>query len=319
MKKEKLLSVGILTYNQSVYIRRCLESVLMQKVGFDYEVVIGDDCSTDGTQEVLKEYERLYPDRFVLLLNNRNKGISANYKQVFRACKGKYIALCEGDDFWTAEDKLQKQVDFLESHQEYGFVGAYSQLLFPDGEIKEDKYDYMPKPIIEKGWELYGNVFEYAKSGPVTRTVSICFRRSIIEPYIRYEGLGNDLVLQTVLAKHSLFAKYEQPMTMYRQGGVSTSRNDFEKRLYYNDWYVQNRLLQKDLFPGDCNWNENELMDRGDYIRLQQAISEYDWRRALRLKRNLRTDIYKKKKFSKYLRGPLSCFFLWISQKCFVS
>jgi glycosyltransferase involved in cell wall biosynthesis len=314
-----VLSIGVLTYNHVFFIRQCLESILTQRVSFDYEIVVGDDASTDGTKEILQQYQRNYPDKFVLLLGDDNQGISANYKRVLQNCHGKYIALCEGDDYWTAKDKLQKQVDFLESHPEYGFVGAYSQLLFPDGEIKEDKYDYMSKPIIENGWELYGDVFEYAKSGPVTRTVSLCFRRFIIEPFMQYEGLGNDLVLQTVLAKHSWFAKYERPMTMYRQGGVSTSRNDFEKRLYYNDWYVNNRLLQKKLFPVDCNWNEDELMDSGDYIRLQQAISEWDWRRSLGLKRILRTDVYKKKKFSKYLLGPLSCFLLWIIQKCYVS
>lgn len=313
------LSVGVLTYNHSESICQCLDSILMQDSDFDFVIVVADDGSNDGTQVILRSYAEKNPGRFILLLKRENEGISKNYKDLLMRCEGQYIALCEGDDFWTMKDKLQKQVDFMESHHEYGFVGAYSQLLFPDGEIKEDKYDYMPKPIIENGWELYGDVFEYAKLGPVTRTVSLCFRRSIIEPYIRYEGLGNDLVLQTVLAKHSWFAKYEQPMTMYRQGGVSTSRNDFEKRLFYNDWYVQNRLLQKKLFPGDCNWNENELMDRGNYIRLQQAISECDWRRALKLKCTLRTDIYKKKKFSKYLRGPMSCILLWISQKCFVS
>ena len=313
------LSVGVLTYNHSKFICQCLDSILMQDSDFDFVIVVADDGSNDGTQAILRSYAEKNPGRFVLLLKEKNEGISKNYKDLLMSCEGQYIALCEGDDYWTAEDKLQKQVDFLESHREYGFVGAYSQLLYPNGEIKEDKYDYMTKPSIENGWELYGDVFEYAKLGPVTRTVSLCFRRSIIVPYVQYEGLGNDLVLQTVLAKHSWFAKYEQPMTIYRQGGVSTSRNDFEKRLYYNDWYVNNRLLQKKLFPYDCNWDEDELMDSGDYIRLQQAISNCDWKMSLELKRGLRTDVYKKKKFSKYLRGPLSCIFLWISKKFFVS
>ena len=304
------LSVGILTYNHENYIRQCLDSVLMQVVDFEYEIIVGDDASTDGTKEMLQQYQRNYPDKFVLLLGDDNQGISANYKRVLQNCHGKYIALCEGDDYWTAEDKLQKQVDFLESHHEYGFVGAYSQLLFPDGEIKEDKYDYMTKPNMENGWELYGDVFEYAKSGPVTRTVSLCFRRSLIEPYIKYEGSGCDLVLQTILAKHSWFAKYDQPMTMYRQGGVSTDRFDFEKKMYYNDWYVKNRLLQKSLFPNDCNWDENELMDRGDYLKLQKAIQTRNWREAMKAKNKLRTETYRNKAYSKWMFGPLSCLVL---------
>ena len=313
-----LVSVAVLTYNSEGTIRQCIDSILLQKTDFDYEIVVGDDCSTDSTPCILLEYSEQFPGKFVLLLNGNNDGISLNYQRTLSHCHGDYIALCEGDDYWTDKDKLRQQVGFLESHEDYGFVGAYSQLLMPDGTIKEDYYDFMPSPKVIDGWEMFGDVFEFAKSGPVTRTVSICFRRSIIEPYLQFEGLGNDLVLQTVLAKHSWFAKYKKPMTMYRQGGISTSRNDFEKRLYYNDWYVHNRLLQKELFPNDCNWDERELMDRGDYIRLQQAISKFNWRKALELKCVLRTDAYKNKKFSKCLHGPLSCLFLMIRQKIYM-
>ena len=303
-----LVSVAVLTYNSEGTIRQCIDSILMQETDFDYEIVVGDDCSIDGTQDVLREYKNCHPDKFTLLLNERNEGISKNYQRVLTHCRGEYVALCEGDDYWTDECKLRKQVAFLESHVEYGFVGTYSQLLLSDGQIKEDFYDYMPKLEVVDGWELYGDVFDYAKVGPVTRTVSLCFRRSIIVPYLQYEGLGNDLVIQTVLSKHSWFAKYSQAMTIYRQGGVSTDKMSFEKQLYYNDWYVGNRLLQKQLFPDECNWNEAELSDRGDYIRLKKAICERDWKKALEIKHNLRTEKYRKKRFAKFLLGPLSCF-----------
>ena len=305
-----LLSVCVLTYDQERFISQCLDSILMQDVDFDYEIVVGDDCSSDGTAAILKEYKKKYPEKFVLVLSSKNEGISKNYQKVLSQSKGEFVALCEGDDYWIASDKLQKQVDFLEKHEEYGFVGAYSQLLFPDGTIKEDPYDYLPRPTVENRWEMYGDVFEFAKSGPVTRTVSICFRRSIIEPYLQYEGLGNDMVLQTVLAKYSWFAKYGQVMTVYRHGGVSTNRESFEKRICYNDWYVQNRLLQKKMFPNDCNWDESELLDRGDYIRLKYAISKLEWRHALEIKNSFRTDFYRNKSYSKYVKGPISCFVL---------
>ena len=181
-----LLSVGILTYNQVQYIRQCLDAVLMQDVNFDYEIVVGDDASSDGTQEILREYANRYPNKFVLLLGEKNEGISMNYKKVLSASRGKYIALCEGDDFWTDSRKLQVQVDFLENHPNYGFVGTYNTLLFPNGIIKDDPYDYFPVPQKEGDWELYGDVFEFAKYGPVTRTVSLCFRRKLIwfcKPY----------------------------------------------------------------------------------------------------------------------------------------
>ena len=157
---------------------------------------------------------------------------------------------------------------------------------------------------------MYGDVFEYAKIGPVTRTVSVCFRHAIVEPYLRYIGIGNDLVLQTILAKNSLFAKYQRSMTMYRQGGVSTDRMNYEKKVLYIDWYIKNRLLQKELFPEDCNWNEEELSDLGIYVRMRQAISTNDWHRALRVKKMLKTPLYRRKKYAKYLNGPISCWAL---------
>lgn len=304
------LSIGILTYNQSAYIRQCLDSVLMQEVDFDYEVVVGDDCSSDGTQDILREYQANYPDKFVLLLAEKNEGISMNYKHVFSACKGMYIAICEGDDYWTDATKLQKQVDFLESHPDYGFVGTHNSLLYPDGTMKDDPYDYFPEPTREGEWEQYGDVFEYAKCGPVTRTVSLCFRRTLIEPYLQYVGLGNDMVLQTVLAKQTKFAKHSASMCVYRQGGVSTDKMSLSKQLYYNKWFVDNRLLQKRLFPEDCNWKEDELSDRETYILLKDAIKHHRVMKALRYKRKLRSAVYKNKCYSKYLLGPITCFLL---------
>lgn len=317
-----ILSIGILTYNQEKYIRQCLDSVLMQNVGFEYEIVVGDDASSDTTLDILQEYViRLEIEDWRLknaprctgirvIKSEKNEGISMNYKKVLSACKGKYIALCEGDDFWTDPHKLQVQVDFLDAHPDYGFVGTYNTLLFPDGTTKDDPYDYFPEPKREGEWELHGDVFEYAKCGPVTRTVSLCFRKKLIEDYIQYVGMGNDMVLQTILAKHSLFAKHSASMCVYRQGGVSTDKLSIEKQLYYNRWFVDNRLLQKRLFPEDCNWNEDELADRETYILLKDAISRRKVSEALRYKKQLKCAIYKKKKYSKYLIGPITCLIL---------
>lgn len=326
-----LLSVGILTYNQEKFIRQCLDSVLMQEVGFEYEIVVGDDYSTDNTVQILDEYVSRIHDKMCrdkslnephcvlndggcvgirVIKSEKNKGISMNYKKVLSACKGKYIALCEGDDYWTDAHKLQAQVDFLERHADYGFVGTYNTLLFPDGTMEDDPYDYFPEPEREGNWELYGDVFEFAKYGPVTRTVSLCFRSELIQPYLQFVGMGNDMVLQAILAKQSKFAKHVSVMCVYRQGGVSTDKLSIEKQLYYNRWFVENRLLQKKLFPNDCDWNEDELTDRETYILLKDAIRHKRVREAVRLKRALKSDAYKNKLYSKFLFGPISCLLL---------
>jgi glycosyltransferase involved in cell wall biosynthesis len=108
----------MITYNQEGYIAQAIESVLAQSVNFDYEIIIGEDCSTDRTRAVVLEFRRRYPDRIKLLLRNRNIGGLPNLESTLAACQGEYLAILEGDDYWTSVDKLQKQVDFLDSHPE---------------------------------------------------------------------------------------------------------------------------------------------------------------------------------------------------------
>jgi len=110
------VSVCMLTYNHGKYISQAIESVLMQDVNFDYEIVIGEDCSTDNTRDIVLGYQNRYPDKIRLLLPAKNLGIMENAVQTFHACKGEYIATLDGDDYWTSAHKLQKQVDYLDNH-----------------------------------------------------------------------------------------------------------------------------------------------------------------------------------------------------------
>src|SRR5580700_3234664 len=107
------LSVAMITYNQERYIGQAIESVLAQRVNFDYEIVIGEDCSTDGTREIVRDFGRRYPNRIVPLVRDQNLGGPKNLISTLASCRGQYVALLEGDDHWTSADKLQKQVDYL--------------------------------------------------------------------------------------------------------------------------------------------------------------------------------------------------------------
>ncbi len=118
-KLQPEVSVVLLTYNHEEYIRQCLDSILMQKTNFSYEVVVGDDCSQDSTQAILKEYNDKYPGFFNMILREQNIGATNNLYDVLNKCRGKYLAGIEGDDYWIDENKLQIQFDFLERHQEY--------------------------------------------------------------------------------------------------------------------------------------------------------------------------------------------------------
>ena len=123
-KTNTLVSVCSLCYNQKEWICKCIEGILSQKTSFPYEIIIHDDCSTDGTREIVKEYQARYPYKIKLILPNENqysKGIDMFSKCVEQA-RGKYIAWCEGDDLWTDENKLQRQVDYLELHPQCSLV-----------------------------------------------------------------------------------------------------------------------------------------------------------------------------------------------------
>ena len=119
MKELPIVSVAVITYNMAGYLPQLLDSILVQKVNFPYEIIIDDDCSPDNTRELLYQYKEKYPDKIVLSLRTQNVGGSRNMYGVMQQCRGKYIAILEGDDYWDDEKKLQYQYDFMESHPEY--------------------------------------------------------------------------------------------------------------------------------------------------------------------------------------------------------
>lgn len=114
------LSVILITYNHAKYVRKALDGILMQKTDFDYEIVVGDDCSADGTQDILREYSMKNPGKFRLLLREKNLGRpTLNVYLTSMEAEGEYLAYLEGDDYWNDDTKLQKQVDFLDTHPDY--------------------------------------------------------------------------------------------------------------------------------------------------------------------------------------------------------
>jgi len=135
------VSVFMITYNHEAYIRQAVESILCQKTNFDFDIVIGEDCSTDSTRSIVMSIADQYPGKFKLLLHEKNIGAMANQMAVFSACTGKYIAMCEGDDYWKDSLKLQTQITFLDANPEFSlcFHGAM--------EVYEDQ-DIPPKPFV---------------------------------------------------------------------------------------------------------------------------------------------------------------------------
>jgi glycosyltransferase involved in cell wall biosynthesis len=122
--QEPLVSVLMITYNHRAHLAKAIDHVLAQKTSFPFELVIGEDCSTDGAREIAFDYAARHPKVIRLITSERNVGMIANLDRANGACRGKYIAYCEGDDFWQRPDKLQLQADYLENHPECGLVSS---------------------------------------------------------------------------------------------------------------------------------------------------------------------------------------------------
>lgn len=145
----KCISVLVITYNQELFIKRCLESILFQKVNAELEILIGDDASTDNTPKILLDYYKRYPNNIKLILRKQNIGASANIVDLLKKAKGDYIAFCEGDDFWISEYKLALQMQVLKDNR---FIGVIHDVLLVSELEKE-------KTIQRLNWEKIQNIY----------------------------------------------------------------------------------------------------------------------------------------------------------------
>jgi glycosyltransferase involved in cell wall biosynthesis len=237
MNDNILVSVHIVTYNQIQYIRQAIDSVLNQKVSFNYEIIIGDDHSNDGTTEILQEYAAKYPQKIRLLINEKNYGFIYNWINVFKHCKGKYIAILEGDDFWTDEYKLQKQVDFLETNPDYGLVCSdYDRLYIPSQKVIKNfcqtMWGGLPSGYIHDKLIAPQNV--------LIQFLTTVFRRDLVEKYfdfnlaIERKWKTIDVALWIVLSKYSKVKYFPESMAVYRvlKTSISNSSNAFNKYIF---------------------------------------------------------------------------------------
>lgn len=142
------ISICITTYNLEKYIVDCLESVLTQETKFNYEIIISDDCSTDNTIDILKKYQQKHPRKIKILTNTKNLKYSKNYLKALSHCQGRYIAILDGDDYWTNTNKLQKQIEYLENNTDCNLVHHDGLCLFNDNTNKP--FNHKTKP------EIYG-------------------------------------------------------------------------------------------------------------------------------------------------------------------
>lgn len=233
-KPEVMVSICCITYNQQSYIRDALEGFLSQKTDFSWELLIHDDASSDGTAQIIREYADRYPDRIFPILQKENQysqgltNISGTFN--FPRARGRYIAMCEGDDYWTDPDKLAKQVAFMEAHPDCSlcFHSARVEVqgrAFTERQMRPYRGDrrVSPEEIIDK------------TSG--YPTASLLFRREMVEqlPDFYVQAPIADIPLQLLAAVRGWACYMDEPMCVYRLGGAASwtvmmKQGDYEKK-----------------------------------------------------------------------------------------
>jgi len=248
------ISVIMITYGHEKFIRQAVEGVLMQKCNFNVELIIANDASPDKTSDIVYDIIKTNPNANRIKYINRDKNIGGqnNFKDAFEQCKGKYIAHCEGDDYWTDPYKLQKQINFLETNPDYVLTFHKIKILQPNGILVDDFITKIP--------ENYQTIEALAQYGNYIHTPSIVYKNIINElPFEMMISPIGDYFLYMIIAQHGKLKYFEESMAVYRfgvgihstQGHIKMAKSNFKLFTlllsYFNDPKINQILLDRQL------------------------------------------------------------------------
>jgi len=224
-----VVTVRTYTYQHAPYIQDCIEGVLAQKTTFPFEYIIGEDCSADGTREIVFDYAQRYPHIIRVVTADYNVGGKANVRRCINRTRGKYVALCEGDDYWISPLKLQRQVDFMEAHPDVS-------LCFHNALILNEKYAAARLFFESPPAEILNFAAAYQTPLP---TASMMARRHILAslPDWRLKAWCGDLPVRLWCAHHGHFGYLDQMMAVYRRhsGSLEAGMRAQNYKTYYDD------------------------------------------------------------------------------------
>lgn len=250
---EPLVSICCITYNHALYIRQCLDGFMMQKTDFSFEVLIHDDASTDGTADIIREYEAKYPDLIKTIYqveNQYSKGIKISATYNYSRAKGKYIALCEGDDYWIDPLKLQKQVDFMENHPNYSlcFHNAIIINEFQDNEvIRFNRISQNRNVALHEIIDVF-----------IIPTASMFFRSDLVKTIPQWVTsiYSGDFSLALLLANSGKMYCFKDYMSVYRRNptGMSVLASQGE-------YVCQQHLLLLKLFDENTQYKYHDIIE----------------------------------------------------------
>ncbi|MBM4334043.1 MAG: glycosyltransferase [Deltaproteobacteria bacterium] len=236
-----LVSVTVVTYQHANYIRECLDGILSQQTDISYEIIIGEDGSTDGTREICMEYAKKDPDKIRLFLRNRNhshyisenKSVMFNSPWTFMSARGKYIAICEGDDYWIDPCKLEKQLAFMTQYPNLSMSFHGARIKFADSNKPSKIFRYYDRRFFSAKEVILGG-------GAFYPTCSALFRRDVIEnlPDWYITSPVGDILLPLLAIGKGDVGYIDEVMAVYNSGvsGSWTQRmrkKDFRQRLDY--------------------------------------------------------------------------------------
>lgn len=245
MTGNPLVSIRCLVYNHEPYLRQCLDGFVMQKTTFPFEAIVHDDASTDGSAAIIREYAEKYPDiiKPIYETENQYSKHDGSIKQAMDSVmspNSKYIALCEGDDYWTDPHKLQLQVDFLESHPDYSFSVHDFKVL---EDVNQKFRDSHPILFLKEGEEEYTlTIDDYKKGIFFTQTLTCVYRISSLKGsfYYRYEAKF-DMTMFYALLTQGKCILFNRVMGVYRIHPGSVTCGDSSRTFHDR---MDHRLLK---------------------------------------------------------------------------
>lgn len=253
---DPVVTVFCITYNQADYICDCLEGIVSQKTNFAFTAIVHDDASTDGTAEIVRKYAEKYPGTIIPVIETENqfsKGFNVSNSWVNSIKWGKYIACCEGDDYWMDSCKLQKQYDFMEAHPDYS-------LCLHNAIINDFRYkiDYLSEPnSADKDKSCEEIIFE--GGGKLNPTSSFFIRADCEWPSIPHNCSANDHFELIKLASRGKVYWFSEPMSVYRWG-VKGSWTDRQKHINLEQAqkHVESRIEALDIYDEATKGNYHD-------------------------------------------------------------
>lgn len=281
------VSVCIFVYNLERFIAKAIESVLMQKTEFKFEIIIGENKSTDRSREICIEYQKKNPERIKILLRERNIGMERNVFNTLKEATGQYVAILDGDDYWIDPLKLQKQVDFMNSNPEFSLCCHNCIILHEDHDILPELFhprnqkDVIVIEDIIMSWSM--------------ATASMLYRNSMMSfPDWVYKAYNFDVAIQVLLADRGKVKYLNEPMAVYRKTLNSNSFNPnyplvfrITKLIelfnlideYYQNYY--NKIIKKKISQLQKQIFQIEINKKYPFIKYFNPIKYYKWLRRI--------------------------------------